>query len=172
MMSPIVQKDDPALRARAKAVPASEIQSPATRRLLAKMSRALAEQDDGVALAAPQIGESKRIFIISGRVVNTADQITADKKPARDLIFINPRLVKASRQKTEMEEGCLSMRWLYGLTRRSTKASVEAYDEHGHKFIRHGTGLIAQIFQHELDHLEGILFTDHATKIREMKPEK
>src|SRR3989344_849392 len=164
-MTTIVQKEDPILRQTAQAVSLIDIGSSAIQKLLTKMSRTLASQADGVALAAPQIGESKRIFIISGRMLNQKAEPTESKtvnQPA-DLIFINPKLIKSSRQKVELEEGCLSVRWLYGLTKRSSKATVEAYDANGSKFIRHGTGIMAQIFQHEIDHLDGILFTDHAT---------
>lgn len=160
-MSNIVGQDHPALRQIAKPLGTTAIKSAATKDLFQKMSQALAEQADGVALAAPQVGVSKRIFIVSGRAIGT-DQ---------DLIFINPRLVKTSKKKLEQDEGCLSLRWLYGVTSRASKASVEAYDEKGKKFIRHGSGLIAQIFQHEIDHLDGILFIDHAKNIKEIKPD-
>ena len=69
-----------------------------------------------------------------------------------------------------MPEGCLSVRWLYGRTLRYTKASIEAYDKKGKKFSRGASGLLAQIFQHETDHLKGILFIDHAEDIKEELP--
>jgi len=67
-----------------------------------------------------------------------------------------------------MNEGCLSVRPLYGKVRRATRATVEAYNEKGKKFKMEGTGLLAHIFQHETDHLEGILFTDKAKDLREI----
>jgi peptide deformylase len=70
-----------------------------------------------------------------------------------------------------MEEGCLSVRWVYGKTKRADKAMVEAYNERGHKFVRQGSGLLAQIYQHEIDHLNGILFIDKASHLVEIKPE-
>jgi peptide deformylase len=70
-----------------------------------------------------------------------------------------------------MPEGCLSVRWLYGNVLRSTKASIEAYDEFGNKFTRGGSGLLAQIFQHETDHLNGVLFIDTAEDVEDMPPD-
>ncbi len=69
-----------------------------------------------------------------------------------------------------MPEGCLSVRWLYGKTLRSKKASIEAYNEKGKKIRRGASQLLAQIFQHETDHLKGVLFIDHAEDIREELP--
>jgi peptide deformylase len=66
----------------------------------------------------------------------------------------------------------LSVRWLYGNTHRSKKATVTAYDEEVKKFTRGASGLLAQIFQHETDHLKGILFIDHAKDIKEELPVK
>ena len=67
-------------------------------------------------------------------------------------------------------EGCLSVRWLYGKVSRATRASVRAYDEHGEPFTRGASGLLAEIFQHEVDHLDGILFIDKARDIRDIPP--
>ena len=89
----------------------------------------------------------------------------------KDLVFINPKISKLSREKEWLPEGCLSVRWLYGKTLRSKKAMITAYDENGKKFTRGASGLLAQIFQHETDHLNGILFIDHAKEIKEEKPE-
>ena len=69
-----------------------------------------------------------------------------------------------------MPEGCLSVRPLYGKTFRSTKATITAYNKNGKKFTRGASGLLAQIFQHETDHLNGILFIDHAKDIKEEVP--
>ncbi len=161
-MPKIIQKEDKRLRETAEAVKAAEFGSASLTKLLKEMSAALAKEDDGVAIAAPQIGVSKRIFVVSSKM-----------KPGTtsDLIFINPVIKQKSKKKVTLEEGCLSVRWLYGRTKRAEKVTVEAYDELGKKFTRNGSGVWAQIFQHEIDHLNGILFTDHATQIEELKPE-
>jgi peptide deformylase len=67
-----------------------------------------------------------------------------------------------------MEEGCLSVRPLFGKVRRATRATIEAYNEHGEKFTMEGSGLLAHVFQHETDHLEGVLFIDKAKNLREV----
>ncbi len=135
------------------------------------MKKALESQDDGVAIAAPQIGVPLRIFVISGKVLNFIKGEDDDSPRYPDMVFINPKITKLSKEKKLMEEGCLSVRWLYGKVRRSTKASIEAYDENGNFFKKGGSGLMAQIFQHETDHLEGVLFTDTAKDLEEIDPE-
>lgn len=174
-MTTIVQRENPVLRDVAKTVPVKDISSPAIKKIIERMREALDGQDDGVALAAPQIGESVRIFVVSGKIFDKGfekkDYVRDLKNTHPDLVFINPELTKLSREKKPMPEGCLSVRWLYGDVRRATRATVTAYDEHGKKFERGAGGLLAQIFQHEIDHLDGILFIDKAVDIHEAKPE-
>jgi len=112
-----------------------------------------------VAIASPQIGVGKRVFIIE-------DQ-SEDEDRLPTIIAVNPRLTKLSKKSHVVGEGCLSIPDLYGLVRRSTNVTLEAYDETGKKFSRGAGGLLAQIIQHEYDHLDGILFTDRAEKIWE-----
>lgn len=165
----IVQREDPVLRKTAKAVPTAEITSPKIKKIVREMSAALATQEDGAAIAAPQIGISLQIFVVAGKIFRADED---DQTDYEDLVFINPKITKLSKKKEEMEEGCLSVRWLYGKTKRSDKATVEAYGLDGKKFTWSGSGIMAQIFQHEVDHLNGILFIDHATKVKEAAPEK
>ncbi|OHA57727.1 MAG: peptide deformylase [Candidatus Vogelbacteria bacterium GWA1_51_14] len=170
-MVKIVAKDDPTLRNRAETVKISEIKSAKIQKILKTMSAALAREADGVALAAPQIGVPLRIFIITGKLLEVESPLEGpiSKSPsAPDLVFINPQITKMSKRKVAMEEGCLSVRWWYGEVKRADKVTITAYNEQGRKFTRHGTGLWAQIFQHETDHLEGILFTDKAENLREI----
>lgn len=200
-MIPIVQKGQPVLREIAKEVPAKNINSPKIQGILARMKVALDSQDDGVAIAAPQIGESLRIFIVSERVLDlpaspdlsersspsaTADRqasaqddVSEQRKKLKDenknyghLVFINPTLTKISKDKALLEEGCLSVRYLYGKIKRATKATVTAQNEQGKKFTRGGSGLMAQIFQHEIDHLDGKLFIDKAVDVKEIPPQE
>lgn len=178
-MKKILQKNEKVLRQIASEVRVSDIKTNKIKKILKEMSEALKSQDDGVAIAAPQIGYSVSIFIVSGKIFHK-DFIKEKDKPKnipkketpKDLIFINPEISKLSRKKEWVPEGCLSVRWLYGKTFRSTKATITAYDENGKKFTRGASGLLAQIFQHEHDHLDGILFTDHAKDIKEVLPER
>lgn len=180
-MKKILQKEDPILRKEAKEVPLDEIFTPKIKKILKEMSLSLKSQHDGVALAAPQIGYSLRIFVVSGRIFEenfgekdlSDEDTTLEKvlptstKKIPDLVFINPKISKLSRDKEWLPEGCLSVRPLYGKTYRSKKSTVTAYDENGKKFQRGASGLLSQIFQHETDHLNGILFIDHAKDIKE-----
>ncbi|MBX4209451.1 peptide deformylase [Candidatus Parcubacteria bacterium] len=176
----IVQKDDPVLRQIAKAVPKSMFGGPELARIIRDMKDAIASQEDAVAIAAPQIGVSLRIFVVSGKVFDLLgkgeggadiESDPADEKQSDDIVFINPEIVKLSKERKQMEEGCLSVRYLYGKTSRATKAKVRAYDEKGKAFEIGGSGLLAQIFQHEIDHLEGTLFIDTATEVEDLPPD-
>jgi peptide deformylase len=191
MPKKILQKEEKVLRQVAKEIPISDIKTSKIQKVLKEMSEALKSQGDGVAIAAPQIGYSLRIFVVSGKIfqadfarkreerfggkeemlLNENNIIggTAPEEEIKDLVMINPKISKLSREKEWMPEGCLSVRPLYGKTFRSKKATVTAYDENGKKFTRGGSGLLAQIFQHETDHLNGILFIDHAKEVKEEK---
>ena len=174
-MVKIVQKENPVLHAPAEPVPDALFGTKELKKIISDMSEALAKEDDGVALAAPQIGLPLQIFVIAGKIFSP--DFDPESEPTKnlvepDLVFINPKIVKISKTKKEMEEGCLSVRWKFGLVKRATKATVEAYDINGKKFTRSGSGLVAQIFQHETDHLAGVLFIDKAKDIQDYKPEK
>ncbi len=181
-MKKILQKEALILRGIAKEIPVEQIKSYRIKTIIREMKGALDGQEDGVAIAAPQIGYSLRIFVISKRIFDinkTAPTLQSESRPkasapkrAQDMVFINPRIIKASREKKVVEEGCLSVRFLYGKVSRSNKATIEAYDESGKKVQRGGTGLLAQIFQHEVDHLNGILFIDKAKYVEEILPKQ
>lgn len=159
----IVSEGNPVLRTEAAEVPVSEITSPKIQKVIEDMKKALHSQSDGVGLAAPQIGIPLQIFIVSKKVFT-------DKED--DAIYINPKIVKYSKERKLMEgEGCLSVRWVYGKVERSTKVTLRAYDEKGVVTERGAGGLLAHIFQHEVDHLHGILFIDKATDLEEADPE-
>ena len=166
----IVQRDAPILREKAKTVKPEEIGTARLKKIITDMKTAVRSQKDGIAIAAPQIGEPLRIFVVNGALLKQADKTY--KGDASDLVFINPEIVKRSREKKEVEEGCLSVRWLYGKVARSTRVTLKALDENGEKIERGASGLVAQIFQHETDHLSGVLFTDRAREIWEMSDEE
>ena len=83
-----------------------------------------------------------------------------------NLVFLIAKLNGYVIDKKNLEEGCLSVRYLYGKVSRSHKATVEALDETGTKFTMGASGLLAQIFQHEIDHLDGTLFIDHLSRMK------
>jgi peptide deformylase len=177
------ESENPVLRSQAKDIPLSEIMSRDIRTLIAEMKELLSHEEYGVALAAPQLGEPIKIFIVSGRAL-ARDKRNAKDEPLRhaqgkqsytetdlsraeprDQIYINPELVKLSRGKKDKHEGCLSIRGKWGKVPRAEKATVRAYDEEGRQFTRGASGFLAHIFQHEMDHLEGVLYTDKATEV-------
>lgn len=165
-MREIVQKENPILREVAKPVPVSEIASDKIQRILSDMKEAMASQKDGIAIAAPQIGENMRIFVVSGILLKKADRLF--KGNDSDMVFINPELIKSSKEKKEAEEGCLSIRWFYGKVNRRARVTIRAFNEKGEAIERGASGVLAQIFQHEIDHLNGILFTDKTDEVWEM----
>lgn len=168
-MRKIVDRNDPILRKHAEKVDIQDIGSKKIQEIIKDMKEALASQEDGIAIAAPQIGESIRIFVVAGKAFAMVQGNENGQFP--DKIFINPEIIKTSKKTEWVEEGCLSVRYLYGKVKRADKATVTAYDETGKKFELGGSGLIAQIFQHETDHLNGILFTDKAKDVQDLPPE-
>ena len=162
-MKTIVDRYHPALREHAKEVEKSLFGTRKLSKILKDMREALKNEDDGVALAASQLGVALRIFVVSPRAYSKNDT-------SHPLTFINPRIIKRSKREQLVDEGCLSIRWLYGEVKRSTNATVEAYNEKGQRFTRGAGGVLAQIFQHEVDHLDGILFTDKARNVRDIPP--
>ncbi|HRY36322.1 MAG TPA: peptide deformylase [Candidatus Magasanikbacteria bacterium] len=113
---------------------------------------------DGVGIAAPQVGESVMFCVI-------AKDFTPTKE--KDLILINPVWEKKSITKLIDEEGCLSVPGIYGLVKRYKKIKVKALDENGKEICFEAENFPARVIQHEIDHLNGILFIDKATKLRQ-----
>lgn len=163
-MNEIIQMGKEVLRMDAQYIEPSEISSEKIQSIISNMHRILKTQNDGVAIAAPQIGESYQIFTVAPFIFDESDR--------EHLVYINPVIIKSSTKTKWMHEGCLSCRWKVGEVERSLEATVEAYDEHGNKFTESANGLLAHIFQHEIDHLHGTLFIDKARKLRDMTQEE
>ncbi len=172
VMCKIVQEPNKVLRGKAKEIPLTDISKPEITKVISDMKTALHREPDGVAIAAPQIAAPFRMFIVAGFVFDLKKKnITGTPTP--DKIFINPEIIKRSKETFWAKgEGCLSVRWIYGTTKRNKTCTVRAYDEQGKEFTMPATGLLSQIFQHECDHLDGILFVDHAKDIRHMTDEE
>ncbi len=161
----ILQNGAPVLREIAKEVPPKDLPSQKISAIIEEMRQSLSQEHDGVAIAAPQIGYSLRIFVVS-------DIVFKKQKTVGPLVYINPVITKISKDKKMLEEGCLSVRPLYGKVPRAARVTIKAYDENGKLFERGASGLLAQIFQHETDHLDGILFIDTASDIHEVHIEE
>lgn len=138
------------LRTRSQKV--ADFNEPKIQKLIKNMEETLSSMKaTGIGLAAPQVGENIRIFILSPEL---SDQT----------VFINPSISKSFR-KILVTEGCLSLPKIYGKIKRSKTAKITAFDENGKKFQLKAEGLLAQAFQHEVDHLDGKLFIDKAEEI-------
>lgn len=167
-MVTILQEPNEILRSVSREVPIEHITSKAIQKILSDMKKGLYSQSDGVAIAAPQIGIPMRIFMVAGSVFQKKRR-DGELVTEPDRVFINPVLTKLSKETKWMPgEGCLSVRWKYGKTKRHIRVSVEAYNERGEKFGIGASGLLAHICQHEIDHLNGILFIDHAKDVKDL----
>lgn len=165
----IVEKGNPVLETPALILSDAEISSPKIKKLIKDMKDTLDAIPDGVGLAAPQVGAGYRIFIVSKRVL---EKNKKEGEIIDDLVCINPKIIKASKTKKWLAgEGCLSVRWYYGKVLRSTHVSLEYTDESGKKVVRGAGGILAHIFQHEVDHLDGELFIDKAIDVEWLEPE-
>ncbi|KYG65658.1 peptide deformylase [Bdellovibrio bacteriovorus] len=130
---------------------------------------------NGIGLAAPQIGELKRMIVIDtrpkdegGRRYKYDEMSDLEKAVPQPLILINPEIVKGE-GKTTFDEGCLSIPGYYETVERFNYIEMKAFDINGKEFIVKTDGLLAICMQHELDHLEGTLFVDHLSFVKSNK---
>ena len=173
----IVTDPNPVLHQRALDVPVGEIASKKIQHVLAQMETALRGTSEGIGIAAPQIGFGLRIFLASEEALlwdehKETSREDRKKKQWAYYSFINPVIKKASKKKTCETEGCLSVPKTYGTVERSEKVTIEAYDEKGKKFQRGTSKLYARVMQHEIDHLDGILFIEKAKNIKKIHVKK
>lgn len=143
----VVTTPDQVLREKAKAV--SKINE-GVFRVLDNMKDTL-YAENGVGLAAPQIGISKRLVVI-----DTGDNY---------MELINPEIIESHGERVA-SEGCLSVPGIVGLVKRAERVVVKALNRQGEEQVLEGSGLLARAFQHEIDHLDGILFIDKAIETR------
>lgn len=136
------------LRTPLRPVPASA--NPALPRLVARMVETM-HAASGIGLAAPQVNRSERIAVIA----------SIDG----DFPIVNPRILKRSLRMESGEEGCLSVPGVYGLVRRHRSVSVEYWTIEGRRIRRTVRGVMARVFQHEIDHLDGVLFLDRVRRL-------
>ena len=111
----------------------------------------------GIGLAAVQIGVPKRLVVTD---------VAKDDAPKSPLCFVNPEIVWRSEDTTEYEEGCLSIPEVYDKVIRPAEVRVRYMDLDGEEQMLHCTGLLATCIQHEIDHINGILFIDHLTRLK------
>jgi peptide deformylase len=153
MKRPILTAPDPRLKAVSVAV--GKVDS-AIRSLVDDMTESMYAAD-GIGLAAVQIGVPKRVIVID------LDQKDGKRNPR---VFINPLILWASEEKAVFEEGCLSVPEIWDDVERPAKIKAEYLDRDGKKQILEADGLLATCLQHEMDHLEGVLFIDHLSRLK------
>jgi peptide deformylase len=110
---------------------------------------------EGIGLAAPQVGVSKRVMVVDVR-----------EKDSSPFALVNPRLVEADAKREKAEEGCLSIPGISAPVERPANVVVEGLDRDGHPVRIEAAGLLARCLQHEIDHLDGVLFIDRVSPLR------
>jgi len=154
---PIRTVPDPILKRKTKRIPGIDA---AVRKLIADMRETLHAEEGRVGLAAPQVGVSLRVTVIC----------LPDEE---DIILVNPEVVKRKGERV-IPEGCLSIPGYVGEVCRSETVTVKALDHEGKPFRIKGDELLAQALEHEIDHLDGILYIDRLEspdKLRKIEPE-
>lgn len=149
-MLEIITYGNPILRQKAEKV--EEI-TDEIKKIVEDMELALSKEN-GVGLAAPQVGISKRIVVID---LTKAEQ---DRRVA----LINPQIVYKSSTVVDYEEGCLSVPEIWGVVVRPNEIKVKADLPNGKSILLNASGLLARVLQHEIDHLDGVLFIDHLSE--------
>ncbi len=153
MVRKILKYGEPVLEKAAE--PVTEFDTPELRELVADMWETMYAAK-GVGLAAPQIGSSKRISIID---------ISVGEDETKKIVIINPEIVSVEGKQIG-EEGCLSIPGFREPVSRANKVSVRAQNEKGETVELSGEELLARAFQHEIDHLNGILFINHLSTLK------
>lgn len=143
------------LRKKTKEVEPTKFQKGELQKIIKEM-RLEMKKANGVGLSANQIGLSYKIFI--------AEVLDENNRP-KFYAVLNPEIIKISSEKAILEEGCLSIPGIYGSVSRATKITLKGLDTKGKPFKIKAWGLLAHIFQHETDHLNGMLFIDKASNI-------
>ena len=152
MILPIITLPNPILRERAREITPEEIKTSDIQKLISDIKETVLPAG-GIGLAAPQVGFSVRLIVIA-----LGNKLMA---------LINPEIINFSWRKEVLEEGCLSVPQKFGPVKRAKIIKVKALDENGKIIKFKAKDLFARVIQHEVDHLNGILFIDRAKKVIE-----
>ncbi len=159
MIYPITLYGDPILKKPSKKVPSDQQDILV---LVADMFETMSHAS-GVGLAAPQIGKPLRIFVMDSTPMKASEE---PSEPGLRQVFINPEIIEEYGEKWPFEEGCLSIPGIREDVIRSSHVKIAFFDEHWKQHTRDFDGVDARIIQHEYDHIEGILFTDHISAFK------
>jgi peptide deformylase len=162
-LRPIITLPDPILRRKARLVTRfdDELQT-----LIEDMIDTM-RAAPGVGLAAPQVGVSERVI-----VVEYVEDEEDENAPKKLFVMVNPEIKVASEETEEGIEGCLSVPGWQGEVERALAVTVKGQSRRGQPMKVKAKGWLARIFQHEIDHINGVVFTDRATKVWKPQPEQ
>ncbi|RLA60384.1 MAG: peptide deformylase [Epsilonproteobacteria bacterium] len=155
----IIKMGNPILRQSAVLLTKEEILAEETQNLIKEM-REIMKEAEGIGLAAPQIGISKHLAIIE---IAEDSKRYPEKDPTRLMIFINPQITVIDEATQGFWEGCLSVPGLRGFVKRPRKIRIDYLNENAEEISIIAEDFLATVFQHEIDHLNGILYVDKIT---------
>ncbi len=147
-----IEGKDPEVRQPSRAVTTEELHTSAFQQFCNDLVSQM-EESQGMGIAAPQVGNCIRVFVVNGEYLD---------EPSDHLVCINPRLTLFSKKTSVLDQGCLSVPGMYGPVRRPAKVRMKALSRDGKRIDIMAKGILAQILQHEYDHLDGVLFIDKA----------
>lgn len=156
MIYPIVVYGDPVLKRKTQEIEEGAIDVKALSEDMFETMKAA----HGIGLAAPQIGKSLRMFVVDGRPLEEEEMMDFVK------VFINPQILEESGNPWNFEEGCLSIPGIRESISRQPRIRIQYFDENWEAHTEEFDGMKARIIQHEYDHIEGILFTDHISPFK------
>jgi peptide deformylase len=162
MILPIIIEPDKFLHQISEKIEQADLATPRLQKLIASMVETMYAKD-GVGFAATQIGQGVRLIVIS-KEFNPLNK-------RKELILINPTWEKTSIFKSWDEEGCLSVPFIYGEVKRYRKIKVRAWNEKGQELNFMAEDYEARVIQHEVDHLDGVIFVSKAKNLHEIRKE-
>ncbi|PQJ73959.1 peptide deformylase [Polaribacter gangjinensis] len=165
MILPIVAYGDPVLRKKSEEI---SKEYPNLQELIANMKETMYNAS-GVGLAAPQIGKAIRLFVIDASPFADDEDLNKEENEVLknfNRVFINPKIIKEEGEEWSFNEGCLSIPDIREDVWRQPTITIEYQDEQFEKHTETLSGLAARIFQHEYDHIEGVLFTDRISSLK------
>lgn len=148
MILPLPQHLNPVLRAKNDEI--HKIHDPEFQRFIDDCAETMIDAH-GIGIAAPQVARNIRLFLVNMKEGPTA--------------FLNPKILKTSWRNFAAEEGCLSVKGTFGIVKRPRWVMLRYVDRNGKEHVERAEGLLARVFQHEMDHLHGTLFIDKAKKL-------
>ncbi len=160
-LRPIVTLPDPVLRRKARAITSFD---DSLQTLIDDMLETMREAP-GVGLAAPQVNVSERLIVVEYSDDEEDENGEIIEMPKKRYVLINPEIVKNSEETELGVEGCLSIPGLVGEVERFSMVQIKALNRRGQPIKLKAEGWLARIFQHEIDHLNGVVFPDRATKV-------